>query len=101
MKQRFTCFYSLQATPLDEYAFRINGMIDDVIGLLMKKLNLQIPPFRLVRRCSIKRVTAPEEESKKGLLSFLKSTKSEEKESLMVITCSCLILIFQKTDQRR
>ena len=31
-------------------------MIDDVITLLMKKLDLQIPPFELARRLTVKRI---------------------------------------------
>jgi len=44
---------NLQATPLDKYALKINAMIDDVMVKLMKKLNLEIPPFTLTRRMII------------------------------------------------
>jgi len=47
---------NLQATPLDKVAFRINGMIDDVIVKLMKKLNISIPEFTLKRRIVISKV---------------------------------------------
>jgi len=63
---------NLQATPLDKHAFRINGMIDDVITLLMKKLELEIPPFRLTRHLSIKYIPASTD------------SKSSQKESLLL-----------------
>ena len=63
---------NLQATPLDKYAFRINGMIDDVMKLLMEKLALDIPPFRLERRLAIRRVPAS------------KDSKKDSKEALMI-----------------
>jgi len=44
---------NLQATPLDSKAFRINGLIDDVMSKLMKKLGLDIPPFTLKRRVMV------------------------------------------------
>jgi len=44
---------NLQATPLDKYALRINGMIDDVMIRLMAKLNLTIPNFTLIRRLKV------------------------------------------------
>jgi hypothetical protein len=44
---------NLQSTPLDKYSTRINGMIDDVMIRLMKKLNLEIPEFTLQRRIVI------------------------------------------------
>ena len=40
----------MQKTPLDEYAdLVIHSMIDTVIDLLMKKLNIPIPQFKLDR----------------------------------------------------
>jgi len=53
---------NLQKTPLDPYAdMVIHGKIDDVIELLMKELNMQIPQWKQSRwvKCSI-------EESKTG-----------------------------------
>jgi len=47
---------NLQATPLDDNGFRINGMIDDVMISLMKKLNLEIPEFTLKRRIMISKL---------------------------------------------
>jgi len=44
---------NLQSTPLDKYAFRINGLIDDVMARLMVKLDLAIPAFTLNRRVMI------------------------------------------------
>jgi len=41
---------NLQKTPLDKDSLRINGFIDDVMSRLMKKLNLEIPEFTLIRR---------------------------------------------------
>mmetsp|Transcript_52433 Transcript_52433/g.60235 ORF Transcript_52433/g.60235 Transcript_52433/m.60235 type:complete len:400 (+) Transcript_52433:50-1249(+) len=55
---------NLQATPLDNYALRINGMIDDVISLLMKKLQLPTPPFQLLRRLAIRRIPASNDSKK-------------------------------------
>jgi len=52
---------NLQSTPLDGLAaLRINGTIDDVMQLLMSKLELQIPPFVLKRRVQISQwITSP------------------------------------------
>lgn len=44
---------NLQATPLDDYALGIHGLIDDVMGRLMYKLGLEIPPFVLKRRVMV------------------------------------------------
>ncbi len=44
---------NLQATPLDDGALRINGLIDDVMVRLMKKLDITIPQFTLKRRVSV------------------------------------------------
>lgn len=44
---------NLQATPLDEYALKINAMIEDVMVKIMEKLNLEIPEFSLKRRWEI------------------------------------------------
>lgn len=44
---------NLQATPLDNVALKINGLVDDVIARVMKKLELEIPPFTLVRRVKV------------------------------------------------
>jgi len=46
---------NLQATPLDDGALRINGLIDDIMVRLMKKLDLTIPQFTLKRRVSIRK----------------------------------------------
>jgi hypothetical protein len=46
---------NLQKTPVDLYAsLIINGKIDDVIDLLMKKLKLKIPQFNLSRWTEVK-----------------------------------------------
>jgi len=45
---------NLQATPLDNIALRLNGMINVVMEKLMNKLNLEIPKFILKRRLEIK-----------------------------------------------
>jgi len=50
---------NLQPTPLDKYALRINGFIDNVMERLMAKLGLEIPDFILRRRIM---VTKTEEE---------------------------------------
>ena len=48
-KQRLV-IVNLQKTPLDYLAsLRINGKCDDVMKLLMSKLSLEIPEFRLTR----------------------------------------------------
>jgi len=47
---------NLQPTPFDNNAIRINGMIDDVIQRLMKKLDMEIPFFLLRRRIGILKV---------------------------------------------
>lgn len=58
---------NLQATPLDSYAFRINGLIDDVLTRLMAKLDLPIPPFTLKRRVAIKKTDVdPSKPTQKG-----------------------------------
>lgn len=45
---------NLQATPLDELAdLIINALIDDVWVLLMKKLGLKIPEFKLNRLAKV------------------------------------------------
>jgi len=45
---------NLQKTPLDALAcLQIHAKIDDVIEILMKKLNLQIPTFKVDRYASI------------------------------------------------
>jgi NAD-dependent SIR2 family protein deacetylase len=45
---------NLQKTPLDSKAYKsIHAMCDDVIILLMKKLGLEIPKFKLTRRINI------------------------------------------------
>jgi len=44
---------NLQATPLDDIALKINGMIDDVMTKVMDKLELIIPPFSLIRRMKV------------------------------------------------
>lgn len=54
---------NLQETPLDSMAFRVNGLIDDVIFRLMEKLNLPIPAFKLPRHVSVMKT---EKEGKKG-----------------------------------
>jgi len=54
---------NLQDTPLDSIAFRINGLIDDVVYRLMSKLNLEIPAFKLSRRMSLMKT---EKEGKTG-----------------------------------
>jgi len=56
---------NLQATPYDDEALRINGLIDDVMIRLMKKLELEIPSFILKRRVMIKKIK--DENNKEGL----------------------------------
>lgn len=49
---------NLQKTPLDDKAaLRINAMCDDVMKMVMKKLNLDIPDFILERRVLIERTS--------------------------------------------
>jgi NAD-dependent SIR2 family protein deacetylase len=48
---------NLQKTPLDAYAaLKINAKCDDVIERLMKKLNMEIPTWKIVRYVEIVRV---------------------------------------------
>lgn len=58
---------NLQPTPLDDYALRINGMIDNVMVKLMEKLNLEIPKFVLKRRMGV-RLVEDVVSKKRGLL---------------------------------
>lgn len=60
---------NLQATPLDKFALNIHAMIDGVMILLMEKLKVEIPPFKLNRYLSIRQVP---------------DTKKTEKEVLMI-----------------
>ena len=47
---------NLQKTPLDAYAaLNIYAKCDDVIERLMKKLNIEIPKWKIVRYCEIVR----------------------------------------------
>jgi len=63
---------NLQATPLDKYAFRINGLIDDVMTRLMAKLDLEIPAFTLKRRVAIvKSDTDPKRPTQKGKVALV------------------------------
>lgn len=53
-KQRLV-IVNLQATPLDNLAaLRVNAKCDDFTKLLMEKLKLEIPQFRLQRRLLLK-----------------------------------------------
>ena len=45
---------NLQKTPLSPMALNIHAKIDDVFELLMKKLNMTIPEFRLKRYGELK-----------------------------------------------
>lgn len=56
---------NLQETPLDSIAFRINGLVDDVVHRLMEKLNLSIPAFKLPRHVSVMK---SEKEEKTGFV---------------------------------
>ena len=50
LRHQLLVIVNLQRTPLDDLAsLRINGKCDDVIVMLMKKLQLDIPEFRLKR----------------------------------------------------
>jgi len=63
---------NLQATPLDKYAFRINGLIDDVMARLMAKLDLTIPAFTLKRRVAIvKSDMDPKRPTQKGKVALM------------------------------
>jgi NAD-dependent SIR2 family protein deacetylase len=45
---------NLQKTPMDQYAaLVIHGKCDDVMNRVMKKLNLEIPEWRLQRRFQV------------------------------------------------
>jgi NAD-dependent SIR2 family protein deacetylase len=61
---------NLQATPLDEGALRINGMIDKVMIKLMEKLAIAIPKFVLKRRVAVKYVEEDVDGQKKKGISF-------------------------------
>lgn len=51
---------NLQATPLDNVCqLRINAKTDDVMRLVISKLNLQIPEFRLRRNLSVTQKSKP------------------------------------------
>jgi hypothetical protein len=62
---------NLQTTPLDHLAFMcIHAKIDDVMDMLMKELNIQIPQFTLKRwaECSVsKGKTGKETVSVRGI----------------------------------
>ena len=59
---------NLQKTPLDDRAaLNIHAFCDTVIQMLMQKLDLEIPPFKLVRRLRISR----KRDSNKDCLEFL------------------------------
>ncbi|OMJ87670.1 hypothetical protein SteCoe_10597 [Stentor coeruleus] len=62
---------NLQKTPLDSRAaLKINALCDSVIQLLMQKLDLEIPPFKLVRRMQIKKTTESKGGETKDCLNF-------------------------------
>jgi len=57
MKQRLV-IVNLQNTPLDHLAaLRVYAKCDDFTRLLMEKLEMEIPPFRLKRRLYFKTVS--------------------------------------------
>lgn len=59
---------NLQKTPLDhEAAMCIYGKCDDIVKKLMAKLNLDIPEWRLNRRCEISYNEAINKISVRGL----------------------------------
>jgi len=63
---------NLQSTPLDSKAFRINGLIDDVMNRLMAKLDLTIPKFELKRRVAItKSDVDPKRPTQKGKTALM------------------------------
>jgi len=63
---------NLQSTPLDKKAFRINGLIDDVMARLMAKLDLTIPKFELKRRVAItKSDVDPKRPTQKGKVALM------------------------------
>ena len=62
---------NLQRTPLDDRAaMKINAFCDTVMQMLMQKLDLPIPPFKLVRRLRIKKSTEVKDNASKDRLDF-------------------------------
>ena len=49
------CIVNLQLTPLDKYcSLHVHAKCDQFMEMVMKELNLEIPPFTLTRRLKLK-----------------------------------------------
>jgi NAD-dependent SIR2 family protein deacetylase len=63
---------NLQKTPLDKFAaLKIHAFCDTVIQMLMEKLHLDIPPFKLNRRLRVTKKTESKNGSQQDFLEFL------------------------------
>lgn len=62
---------NLQKTPLDDRAaMKINAFCDTVMQMLIEKLGLSIPPFKLVRRLRVKKTREVKNNVPKEYLNF-------------------------------
>lgn len=61
---------NLQKTPLDGRGMVIHAMCDTVMNMLMERLQLEIPPFKLIRRLKIEKKEIVKNNSVKQALEF-------------------------------